>query len=90
MPSNLQLAILTVPWFIVETSLPASAALHGARKKRMVSKQRNRARPNLVYCSPDDIPGSHGAMVDIGLGPTYGFSISAANSYELITSSCPD
>ena len=45
---------------------------------------------NSGFDSPEKPFRILGAMVDIGLGPTFGFSDFVADSYETITSSRPD
>ena len=45
---------------------------------------------NSGFDSPEKPFRILGAMVDIGLGPTFGFSDFVAGCYETITSSRPD
>ena len=54
-------------------------------------KTRKKSGPaNSGLGSPEFPSRILGAMVDIGLGPTFGFSNFEADTYETITSSRPD
>lgn len=70
-----------------ESSKPAAWKEEGGRRKSEI--RGIRAQPIWMRHRPrvTKVPG---AMVDIGLGPTFGFSDFVGITYETITSSRPD